>query len=159
MEYYIVVFVYRKEKYYFIWLTDEKDEFLTEGNKILFWKSIKEVKSFANKNGIILNQAKEVVYDIDVCEEWCHSSKKNVDCNIVLDLWNIFLDLHTSLNQKYLGNDSKLDKIYEKLFYGNNLPTINTTVNKYIPIFTNNEIKQIKNVLISGVYILKKTLS
>ena len=151
MEYYIVVFVYHKEKYYFIWMTDEEDKFLIENNKILFCKSLKKIEIYAKKHKIKFAQTEKIIYNIDICEQWCLSLENNVDCNVIINFWNIFLDLCNSIHMRFLGSDSRFDEIYEKLFCGNNLPAVKITSKKYIPIFLEDEIKQIKKVLKSGI--------
>ena len=81
-----------------------------------------------------------------------------VDCNVVLGLWNIFLDLHNTVGKSFVGDREEFDKIYEKLFYGNNLPTINPTGEKYIPSFSEDEIALIKKLLKGGINMLWKTV-
>lgn len=159
MEYYIIVFLYKQEKYYFLWKTDEKDEFLTKKRKIIFWKNIENVKKFVQRNHLVFAHREEIVYNIDLCESWCYSSSKIVDCNMVLDLWNIFFDLHNSISEDFIGATEEFDEIYDKLFYGNNLSTINVTNKKYIPTFTDHEIEQIKKVLRSGIIVLKNIVT
>ena len=50
MEYYIIEFVYQRKQYYFIWETNEIDRFLTDNNKILFWKQKRDVMDFSKIN-------------------------------------------------------------------------------------------------------------
>ena len=50
------------------------------------------------------------------------------------------------------------DKIYDKLFYGNNLLTINKSKKKYVPIFSEEEIKQVKDILMSGINMLSNVI-
>lgn len=128
-------------------------------NKPIFWKSLEELKIFAESNKIVFAQEEEIIYDIDKLEKWCSSSSQEIDCNDILNLWNIFIDLHDSVGIEFVGNMVGYDEIYDKLFFGNNLLSINKTKKKYVPIFLQEEIKQIKEILMSGINMVLNVIS
>lgn len=158
MKYYLVTFISKKENYYFIWTTSDNEIFLTKDDKLIFWKIIKDVEDFMVKNNIVFSQNDEIVFDLDCFEKWCCSSIHNVDCENILNLWNIFTDLYSSVNKKYIGSESEFDEIYEKLFYGNNLQTVNTTNKHYIPTFSDDEIDMIKEIIMEGICFFKNII-
>lgn len=158
MEYYIIEFVYQRRQCYFIWGTNDIDRFFADNNKILFWKQKHELMDFAKINNIVFEEQEPIRYDLDECEKWCQSLSVDVNCKKVLDMWNIFCDFCNSMEEKFIGNDNQFDEIYDKIFYGNNLPTINKSDKIYIPIFSDEEILIIKKILLSGIYCFQKTV-
>lgn len=66
-------------------------------------------------------------------------------------MWNIINDVYYSINKEFIGNSSEYNIVYDKLFYGNNLPVINHTREKYNPIFSENEVENIKKIIKNGL--------
>ena len=56
-------------------------------------------------------------------------------------------DIAKTINLSFYGNKKEITHIYSKLFYGNNLPSINTTTEKYNPMWDNDERKILLKVL------------
>lgn len=159
VEHYIVVFIYSKHKYYFIWKSDENDVFLTQNDKIIFWHDIYSLKKFCEINDINFADEKEIVYNIDCCENWCNSMAEKIDCSTILNLWNIFSDLHSSIGVEFEGSLEYYNAVYDKLFYGNNLPCVNSTSEKYLPNFNRAELLKIKEVMMRGIELFRKIIS
>lgn len=159
MDHYIVVFIYSKHKYYFIWKSDENDVFFTQNDKIIFWNDICSLSEFCEINNINFADEKEIVYNIDCCENWCNSISEDIDCSTILNLWNIFSDLHSSIGVEFEGSLEHYNSVYDKLFYGNNLPCINTTSKKYLPTFDDDEIQRIKEMMMKGINLFKRIIS
>ena len=152
LEYYIICFIY-SQKYYCIWTTDEKDYVLSSKNKLLIWRELSDVREYAEKNDIIFKDDTVTNYDLKSIKKWCDSKNTNVDCTTVLNVWNIFSDISYSVNMMFIGNQTQLDGIYNKLFYGTNCPAINTVNQDYKPEFSSDEIQVIKSVMLDGLRI------
>ncbi len=97
-------------------------------------------------------------YDFNSIYKWCLSDDPNIDCDIVLNIWNILDDIFKSIQVVFKGATSDFDEIYDKLFYGNNLECINETNEQYYPIFTNEEISNIKSMLNDSFYVVERSL-
>jgi len=83
-----------------------------------------------------------------------------VNCENILAVWNLFTDVSFSAKHSFLG-DSKLRlirKIYDKIFWGNNLPAITPKNEKYIPVWEKSEINKIKEILLQGYQIFEKVI-
>ena len=79
-----------------------------------------------------------------------------MDCDYMLRVWNIMSDFAKSLNVKFGDSSDELDEAYRKLFFGNNLPCINLTDEKYIPNFSEKELQLLTKVFEQGLSIIKK---
>ena len=154
MDYYIVQFNDGKTVKYAIWYTDDEDGFVCEHGKILFFDYIEFLKEFCdNKNIIISDDGKiSYVYDFGYLKEWLLSPNDRFDCSIMLDFWNVISDASKSMDVTFIGDDKEnevANQLYSKLFHGCNLPAINTSGKKYIPVWTKNEIACLKEILSS----------
>ena len=55
------------------------------------------------------------------------------------------------MKDTFYGNDERATHTYDKLFYGNNLPSINTSLHKYTPTWEVDEIGIVEDVMRSGL--------
>lgn len=79
----------------------------------------------------------------------------------ILTMWNLIDDIANSLSVPFLGQrrTEQIDKIYDKLFFGNNLPAINTSGKTYTPVFTKAERKKLDEILRDGLLVVEHALS
>jgi hypothetical protein len=150
--YYFVDFKYKEKVYFCLWYTDEVDGFHTNNEGLEIFDSLEQAKNYCTKNAMTYND-EHTHYDIDKVEEWVNNGTGgDVDWELILDFWNIAIDLTVSLKVEFIGNiDDEYNDIYDKLFYGNNLPTINTSDKEYIPEWTEEEVLELKQVIGAGV--------
>ncbi len=93
---------------------------------------------------------------MDEAKLWLQKRKSEFDCEYLLSFWNIISDLAYSVGEIFYGDQDKdiLIKIYDKLFYGNNLPSITPEGKKYFPEWEVDEIKEIAKVIEDGLKIV-----
>ncbi len=75
----------------------------------------------------------------------------------MLNTWNFFTDISQSLNIKFIGDnkDKITNKIYNKLFCGNNLSSLTPERKFYIPIWTKSERNKLAKILTQSMLIFK----
>jgi hypothetical protein len=66
--------------------------------------------------------------------------------------------LQANLDSRYVFLSRQASYIYEKLFYGNNLPSITPIGEHYIPSWSNDELIEMRLVFMAGLDHLKKKL-
>ena len=154
-EYYQVVFIANNKEIHCIWYTNNKDGFVTECKKIKCFTNSKKLKEYAEKNKMNLN-IKNTLLSMDEAKLWLQKRKSEFDCEYLLSFWNIISDLAYSVGEIFYGDQDKdiLIKIYDKLFYGNNLPSITPEDKKYFPEWEVDEIKEIAKVIEDGLKIV-----
>ncbi len=157
MEYYPVAIIYKKKKYYNIWKTDLADEFETKERKVILFESVDEAADYLSNKKLGFRSSEITTYDLDWFMGNCICSEYG-DCKTILLYWNMFSDMAKSVGTKFGGDDEKNNKIYDKLFFGNNLPTVTPDGKHYDPIWSNAERKSITAILSEGVEIVKKQL-
>lgn len=156
----IINFILETKNYYLIWYTEdvtENEKILIENNKLNNFNCLEDIKVFIKENTENCNKSLKIVkYDIDSIL----IDIKNVNISnttAILEFWNIMIDILNNLNI-HIYEHEIYNKIYDKLFYAENLPSINTSNKKYKPIFDKNEIQDIYDLIIKYINILNKFL-
>lgn len=148
-EYYPINIIINTKSHYCLWfshdLTSNDDNTINDG----LITELCKVKTFSAKEDLIAYTKnaglkyidQEAIYDFDQAIKWLQS-KKAINCVYFLDLWNMVGDIANSLNINFIGNKrtKHISKIYDKLFWGCNLPAITPEGKEYIPIWTKKEI-------------------
>ncbi len=156
-QYYIVNFIMNRNNHFCLWYTDELDGFEVEDNKLIWFKQENNMKLFCYDKNITFSDG-VISFDIDQLSDMIKFKPEEFDCNLILDMWNIFSDVSKSVNLPFKGDNDMVLDIYSKIFYGNNLPAINTSGKKYIPIWNEEELEIIYEVLYQGICILESAL-
>lgn len=153
----IICFSSKKAKLYCVWFSDdENDGFLLDDSALRVFPSenlaLECLKAFPSYKKAI----KTTTYDIDEVKRIA-SHAIPLNAHMILDFWNIVNDLAKSIQISYKGHteDSLTNRIYDKLFYGNNLPEINTSNRIYVPQFTSEEYARLLTVLSDGITIVE----
>ena len=148
--YYIISFLYKDSEHYCIWVSDEKDYVLFDENKLVKFKSKQLLFEYASENNIVFEDETETKYDVDKMQLWCNDAEDNyVDCDEVLNFWNISTDFAAGNELCFAGNENSCDGIYEKIFFGNNI--LEDSDKKYYPEFMDDEVKMIKQIIREGI--------
>ncbi|MGX7243636.1 hypothetical protein ACWOC1_02170 [Enterococcus quebecensis] len=140
-----------------VWYTDDKDGFITKGRKILFFKNYLDFKNYCIENRIICEE-NEVSFDIDWLIHWYVSNSEEINEKEMLDIWNIFTDLAYSIDEHFLEDQDSYNQVYSKLFYGDNLPTINKSGKIYTPDWSEEEIEEVRAVMKNGVELFERSI-
>ena len=76
----------------------------------------------------------------------------------MLTVWNILDDVSMSVNGNFDSKKKRTNKIYDKIFFGNNLPAITPKGESYKPIWSKAERDVIREVLSFGFDIFRKAV-
>ena len=97
------------------------------------------------------------LYDINIAVNWLAMGDLHVDCEYLLSLWNITVDLAYSVKRDFAGNSkSELTSlIYDKLFWGNNFPAVRGDGEIFIPQWNHEETREIQKVVADSINIIK----
>ncbi len=153
---------------YLVWRSDESEDgnepdcvLLNSLGRLLTFRSPADLGVYAKRCGLTISpNVNEKPLDLDVVQRWLDSPRKTtVDCETFLNAWNLFSDLASTV----LGVRSHIDnqkecRIYNKLFWGNNLPALTPPGKHYEPIWTKSEVGRMRNVLIKGLSLFRERL-
>jgi hypothetical protein len=79
-----------------------------------------------------------------------------VDCGLLLEAWNLFDDIAASIGAHLHDRGERRDKVYDKLFWGNNLPAVTPPGRSYQPLWNGCELRILRSVLRRGLDILPR---
>ena len=153
-KYYICKFILYKITYSCLWHSDTED-FFKINNKFIYFNNIDDLRKIIIDNNLIVG---EEIDEFD-CDKIKKFSRNNLlSPNEILNFWNILTDVSKDFEINFVGNKRNrlIDHIYNKLFYGCNLPTINISGKIYVPKWRKKEIEEIKKIIENGILILKK---
>ncbi|MGF6949788.1 hypothetical protein QF028_002293 [Neobacillus sp. B4I6] len=136
MDYYPFVFIINKKEYYCAWYSNDRDGFLTECNKIKVFNTKDLLFDYAKESNIQFNDEEGIArFSIDYALNWLKDKNLDIDCDYFLNFWNNISDLAYSVGENFYGDLKKaqINKVYDKLFFGNNLPAITPKNKNYYP--------------------------
>ena len=145
------------KNYYLLWMNGaaETDFFVCnpKSKNIIVAENISELNSIANELEFELSN--EAVANINMSE--LLRLLKTIDgrpistktASYLLEGWNCLEDVARSaqINFQDLSGGKDLSGIYEKLFYGNNLPAVTPSKTTYHPVFSKSERRALRNYL------------
>ena len=156
-EYYIVELVFEKRAYFTLWYESDTDGFVLneEGNCIRAFDDAISARIFADRLGYILAGNATIV-----CNELVLLNFQNLNCHLLLDFWNIVSDMTNSLSINFLGDhkERNIASLYNKLFYGCNLPAIRKDNADFEPEWSQYEQDLITQIVKEGIKIILENI-
>lgn len=141
-----------------IWQTDDgtqvtdedTDAVLVLDGKIVTASTTEDLTTVAARHGLELEDSDGSVQILDDVEKLLELPASEEICAQVLDVWNLFSDIARSVSATLDDTGDEWQKCYDKLFFGNNLPSVTPAGEHYRPSFTAEEQRLIRDVFIRG---------
>ena len=168
MNYYALSYQLDAAQRYLIWATDldsdAKDVILLDGDEcILAFDDLSMLQEYATENKLTITQEEPILHDLDWVSNWVRSpSPSTVNCVHVLAAWNLFADIWQSVkrHREYFRSiDEQYQAVYDKVFWGNNLPAVTPDGEHYVPEWNPDEIDVLRGVLSAGLEMFRKNLA
>jgi len=157
--YYLVRWMYNDKDFFLLWYDGgaNPDGYVLRNQKeptLLITRTKNEITEYAQKYGFRLSPQGESVLDFNELSKALkrlrpnrHLSQKMSE--VFLNFWNTLDDISSSTKIQLISQDlfhkEDLDRLYEKLFYGNNLPPVTPEGSEYFPILVDKEQGIIRN--------------
>lgn len=155
---YPVQIVWSGQVFFALWYRSDTDGFLLrEPGKLRTFPDRDAAVSFCRRQGYIPSSEEALFSDAFLPD----LQAGNVDCQTVLNWWNLLADLAHTVGQPFPGDrtEGPVQDVYNKLFYGCNLPALRKKGPLYIPAWSAEEIQAILQVLEAGFSLLHKALN
>ena len=153
---------------YLLWRTDDSSEstapdgvLLDDAGRMVTSRHLDQLRDYAARRGLpVAAEVNPKPLDLDVVDQWLEAARKtNVDCETFLEAWNLFSDLASTVAGRLAHiDDRKQDRIYNKLFWGNNLPAVTPPGKHYEPLWFKSEVARMQNVLGAGMRLFRDRL-
>jgi hypothetical protein len=165
---YIECWILRRQKVFLLWcgsnVGQDEDYFVhVEVNgidRLLITRNIQELVNYADANDLKLDSRSKVDLELDFDRLRNILSKlkpgkeiSTKEAEVLLNSWNMFNDISYSLDRSILQINVRSRKyskkeifhIYDKIFWGNNLPPVTPQGEEYHPIFLKKEVYFLKH--------------
>ncbi|HEX5660432.1 MAG TPA: hypothetical protein VFX59_24725 [Polyangiales bacterium] len=150
-----------QREHFLIWFSDDEGKdgvVLTPERQLLCTASEAALRERARSLGITF-VGELSSYDLDAVEAWTRTRDPDaIDCKLLLDAWNWLGDVTSSLRSRadlFVAADAKLNKVYDKLFHGNNLPAVTAPREHYEPTWSASEASDLAALLRLGLQLFR----
>lgn len=95
-------------------------------------------------------------HNLDAVSRWLKRKRPaQLNCVQFLSAWNLFADIFATISADFDPDKDKTQKIYSKLFWGNNLPAITSAGKHYEPLWSGRESRIIRQVIGDGLSLFR----
>lgn len=142
--------------YLVIWFDgDPEGVEMTPAGKIIAFKAFDDLASYCHANGLAPLVDDGAQLNLDSIAAWCkRPSEDSVDCRLFLDASNAFTDVARSdkaVNCTFIGDADLYIPVYDKLFWGCNLPAVTPPGQRCTPTWSRQEVSALAHVLRTGL--------
>jgi hypothetical protein len=154
MQYFPLLYRLKAEDRYLIWISNEKDSVVVDaGGFVPSFRDAACLRAYADVQQYSLQSEEPILHDLDWVAAWIKAPAVPVDCGEVLAAWNLFSDVAHSMpdmGSAFEHLDSQ-PTIYDKLFWGNNLPSMTPEGMHYSPEWSAAEVASLAEILSAGL--------
>jgi hypothetical protein len=112
------------------------------------------------RRSVEVKEEEPILHDLDLIKRWLSNPRSSrVECGQFLSAWNLFRDIMATLNMdQSLLSDHYVDRIYQKLFWGSNLPSVTPLKKHYSPLWSRRELRTMKRILGNGLALFRSVV-
>ncbi len=143
---------------YLLWYDDTPERLLLDAaGCIASYGTLTEVVEQAELLHLALQMEPPILHDLDrLAAQLVVLRPSTIACAPLLEAWNLFDAVGASLRwSRFDPQSSRTQKLYEKLFWGSNLPAVTPAGEQYRPIWSLREVRQLRIVLFDGLQLFR----
>jgi len=146
-----------------LWFSNNLDGVCTAGeSSVPSFNTEDDLLLFASNNNISVSTEEPVIHNLDAVQAWINDSKsETLNCGETLAAWNLFVDVASSVPVEagdFEDADRKLNSVYEKIFWGSNLPAVTPVGERFEPDWTAEELASLVDFLAKGLGLFRGVL-
>ncbi|HEX2868463.1 MAG TPA: hypothetical protein VHO03_15580 [Ignavibacteriales bacterium] len=160
-EYYILWYRLNKMDRYLIWFSDDADGVITDnsGNALSF-QSKEALYEYASSSNLEITSEEPELHNLDLVSEWIKENDPSViNFSQFNNIWNLWTDTSHSTGRSFDEADESAERIYDKLFWSCTLPTGQSDNEDYIPEWTEDELKAMKELFLKGMAMFERAVT
>jgi len=155
VDYFALLYRLNSENQFLIWITSESDSVVVDAEGFIpTFKDRVALRLYAERNGFTLTEAEPILHDLDWVATWTRSPAEPCDYHKVLGAWNLFSDVAGSVGARgisFAGLDQRCQPIYERVFWGSNLPAVTPAGCHFVPDWRPDEVTSMTELLSAGM--------
>lgn len=141
---------------FLLWFSDESDGVITDAEgSVPTFASARELDGYARRASLTLSNEEPRLHDLDAVRAWLADPRaETIDCDESLCAWNLFVDVARSVtetSEEFLAVDGAQGSLYERVFWGCNLPAVTPDGEAFHPSWTRDEVRALAAVLTRGL--------
>ena len=155
---YVCAAVLPESTLYFLWLSngDEPDSVLVDRDgRVPAFTEETSARDHGARCGYAVAADAPVHYDLARVSAWCEApDAATLDCVLLLNTWNLLADLGPQtlgVTSLFGYQERRANSLYDRLFFGNNLPSITPAGAHYTPEWDTGELNALSAILRRGV--------
>ena len=160
-EFYKCKFRLNQKDAFLLWFSDDKDGVITNSSgAVICFDSLRSLKQFASRKGWKVHPEKSLLHNFDKVISWLDGEgEADFEYDEFLSVWNLLGDVSDSVGGNFDLNRKRTNKIYNKLFWGNNLMSITPENRKFKPEWTREERRLMHSILLKGIKLFQSSLT
>ncbi len=140
---------------FLLWFTGETDGVITDAEgRVLTFASARDLIEYASLAELVVSREEPRLHDLDAVRAWLADPRgESVDCDETLCAWNLFVDVARSVSasgEAFLAADAAQGALYDRVFWGCNLPAVTPEGEAFHPSWTRDEVRGLVDVLTRG---------
>jgi hypothetical protein len=142
---------------FLLWTSDEgvNDHVSVTEGRVVSFVDADAARQFALEQGLPLAPEEPLhLLDLDRAAEWLHEGGEPDVC-VLLNVWNLARDVANSVDESFEDRGEVLDLIYDKLFFGLNLPAMTPPGERYVPEWTDEEVDLLRTTIGRAVDLIR----
>ncbi|MEZ0230020.1 MAG: hypothetical protein ACAI25_15455 [Planctomycetota bacterium] len=158
-------FALRHAEWWLIWCGDDDGAdgvVLDERRRIVTARDLGELRAWKSSRGLQIEDEEGAFHDLTIIERWLAAPDDEVDCIAFLAAWNLFADVARTTTGKPKVFEADLGDVvqrcYEKIFFGNNLPAMTPPGEHYEPAWSEEEVTVLRSVMGAGLQLFRSYL-
>jgi hypothetical protein len=159
-KYYILWYRLNGRDSYLIWYSNEIDGvFVDEDDFVPSFNDTHSLLKHANERGISVEAEGPILLNLDVIGKWLNEKDVGlIDPHSFNGAWNLFDDVSRSIKGSFDADPQLTQKMYDKLFWGCNLPSVTPERAQYHPSWMPHELKIMRDVLDAGLQMFQRSI-
>lgn len=144
---------------HFLWYAGDPDGVMVgAAGEMATFPSEAALLAFGVTEGVTWPLDFTVFYDFDAVAAWAaQPDPEAIDSVMMLNAWNMFVDIAATFSCKLL-EPRGASAVYDKLFWGNNLPTMTPPGEHYVPAWSQEEADVLAGVCAAGLSLLRRAI-
>ncbi len=160
-EYYILWYRLDDEDSYLIWFSTENDDgvFVDRNGFVPSFQNISDLQTCAGNNQIKIKVEEPNLIDLDIVKNWLSETDNKIEnYNPFLNAWNLFEDISVSTNGNFDKDKEVTNNLYNRIFWGCNIPAVTPEGESFTPTWTKKELKIIRETLNFGFEMFREKI-
>jgi hypothetical protein len=142
---------------FLLWVSDDwaVNRVLARDGRVVSFSDEESARQYALAENLTLAPKEELrLHDLDSAVSWLEVDTEP-DCRILLAIWNLAGDVARSVNEPFEDRGEVLDDVYNKLFFGNNLPSMTPPGKQYHPEWTEGELRLLRATIQIAIALIR----